>query len=83
MVHRMPQVPPVLQDEAVAELEKETALPPFSREAKAEIFLRTWVLPHSGQVISWVELEERTSSSKLSWHSLHSNSKIGMTGFTL
>jgi hypothetical protein len=74
---RTPQVLPVLHAPDEAALPSEIELP-LSREAKLEIFLRTCGLPHSGQTTSSTALLLRTSSSKDSEQSLHSNSKMGM-----
>ena len=73
----MPQVPPVLHDEAGLEL-NESELPPESREANVEIFFLTSGLPQCGQTTSLVALALRTSSSKDFWQVGQVNSKSGM-----
>jgi hypothetical protein len=58
----MPQVPPLLQDEAALE-PKDKLLPPDTLDAKVEIFFLTSVLPHDGQATPSIALALRTSSS--------------------
>ena len=74
----IPQVPtgPQLAVDAAFPSDKE--FEPVNLEANVEIFFLTWLLPHSGQAISSIMYELRTSSSNGSWHSLHSNSKMGI-----
>jgi hypothetical protein len=53
-------------------------LPPEIFEAKVDIFLLIWVLPHLGQTTPSTELELRTSSSKGLSHCSQVNSNIGI-----
>jgi hypothetical protein len=72
----MPQVLPVLQEDAAAPREKE--FPPEILEAKEEIFFLICGLPQAGQFTSWIALALRSSSSNGSPQSVHTNSNIGM-----
>ena len=73
----MPQTLPVLHEAAeLAPSEKE--VPPETFEAKVEIFFLTSVLPHLGHFTPSIWLEPSTSSSKSSWHDVHTNSYNGI-----
>lgn len=78
-----PQVPPVLQDEALLEVEpNEKELPPETLEAKVDTFFFTEPDWHAGQV-TWLTPLKRTNSSKAMPQSLHTNSKIGIESHSL
>jgi len=73
----MPQALPVLHEAAeLAPNEKE--VPPATLEAKVEIFFFTSVLPQVGHFTPLILLEPSTSSSKSSWHVVHTNSYSGI-----
>jgi hypothetical protein len=73
----MPQTLPVLHEaDELAPNEKEA--PPETLEAKVEIFFLTSVLPQLGHFTPSIWLEPNTSSSKLSWHVVHTNSYNGI-----
>jgi hypothetical protein len=73
----MPQVLPVLH-EAAELAPKEKEVPPDTLEAKVEIFFFTSVLPQVGHFTPSMPLEPSTSSSKSSWHFVHTNSYNGI-----
>jgi hypothetical protein len=73
----MPQVPPVLHEEAALE-PKEYEPPPLTFEANVDIFFLIFGLPQAGQATVSTAAALRTSSSKGWLHSVQMNSNRGM-----
>jgi hypothetical protein len=73
-----PQTLPEPQEGAELDPSVNEPTPPAGLDANVDIFFFTLLPPHVGQTTSSILLMLRTRSSKISSHSVQTNSKIGM-----